>query len=93
MSLGDGTGQGFSITVYNHLPPLDEVLELPDCCEDGQEFAVESGIPRLGVGESTAEEGERLEPPLMVLMEDPADGGVGGVSGDGQGGIVAGMYK
>ena len=34
-----------------------------------------------------------LEPPSIVLMEDPTDGGVGGVSGDGKGGVPAGMYK
>ena len=77
MSLGDGAGQGLVISVYNHLPPLDEVLELPDCCEDGQEFTVEGGIQRLGVRESTAEEGEWLEPPSMVL-EVLEVGSVGG---------------
>ena len=35
------------------------------------------------VGKSMAEEGEWLEPPSMVLVEDSADGGVGGVCGDG----------
>ena len=49
----------------------------------GQELPVEGGVPGLGVGESTAEEGEWLESPSMVLMEDSADGGVGGVGGDG----------
>ena len=40
-----------------------------------------------------AEEGEWLESPLMVLMEDSADGSVGGVGGDGQGSVAAWMYK
>ena len=40
-----------------------------------------------------AEEGKRLEPPSMVLMEDPADGSVGGVGGYGQDGVAAGVYK
>ena len=41
----------------------------------------------------TAEEGEWLKPPAMALMEDPADDGLGGVGGDGQGGVAAWMYK
>ena len=40
-----------------------------------------------------AEEGERLEPPSMVLMEDTADGGVGGVGSDGQGDVTAGVHQ
>ena len=77
------------ISVYYHLLPLDEVLELPDGGGDGQELAVEGGVPGLGVGESMAEEGELLKPPSMVLMEDSADGGVGGVGGDGQSDVSA----
>ena len=61
------------------------MLELPDHGGDGQELSVEGGIPGLGVRESTAEEGEQLKPPSMVLME--------GVGGDGQGGVAARMYK
>ena len=41
MGLGDGTGEGLVICIYNHLPPLDEVLELPDSGGDSQELAVE----------------------------------------------------
>ena len=49
VGLGDGTGQGFVISVYNHLPLLDEVLELPDGGGDSQELPVEGGVPGLGV--------------------------------------------
>ena len=87
VGLGDRAGQGLVISVCYHLPPLDEVLELPDRGGNGQELAVQGGVPGLGVGESTAEEGERLKPLSMVLMENPADGEVGGVGGDGQGGV------
>ena len=50
------------------------VLELLDRGSYGQELLVEGGVSGLGVGESTAEEGEWLESPSMVLMEDSADG-------------------
>ena len=45
------------------------VLELLDRGGYGQELPVEGGVSGLGVGKSTAEEGEWLEPPLMVLMD------------------------
>ena len=35
--------KGFVISVYNHLPPFDEVLELPDRGGDGQELPFEGG--------------------------------------------------
>ena len=79
VGLCDGVGQGFVIGVDDQFPALDEVLELPDHRSHGQ---VEGGIPRLRVGELAAEEGEQFEPPSMVLVEDPSDGGVGGVGGD-----------
>ena len=81
------------ICIDYHLPPLDEVLELPDGGGDSQELLVEGGVLGIGVGKSTAEEGERLKPPSMVLMEDTADGSVGGVGGDGQGDVSAGVHK
>lgn len=83
VGLGDGAGQGLVVRVDDQAPPLDVVLELLDRGGYGQELPVEGGVPGLGVGESTAEEGEWLESPSMVLMEDSADGGVGGVGGDG----------
>lgn len=83
VGLGDGAGQGLVVRVDDQAPPLDVMLELLDCGSNGQELPVEGGVPGLGVGESTAEEGEWLESPSMVLMEDSADGSVGGVGGDG----------
>ena len=79
------------VSVDDKPPPFDVVLELLDRGGDGQELPVEGGVPGLGVGESTAEEGERLKPPSMVLMKDPTHGSVGGVGCDGQGGVSAGM--
>ena len=93
MGLGDGAGEGLVVRVDYHPPSRDEVLELPDGSGDRQELPVKGGVPGLGVGKATAEEGERLEPPSMVLMEDTTDGGVAGVSGDGQGDVSAGVYK
>ena len=69
VGLGDGAGQGLVICIDNK-----PVLELLDRGSHGQELPVEGGVQGLGVGESTAEEGERLEPPSMVLMEDTPDG-------------------
>ena len=63
MGLGDGAGERLVVRVDYHLPPLDEVLELPDGGGDGQELPIEGGVLGLGVGESTAEERVRLEPP------------------------------
>ena len=88
-----GAGEGLVICIDYHLPLLDEVLELPDGGGDSQELPVEGGVLGIGVGKSTAEEGERLKPPSMVLMKDTADGGVRGISGDGQGNVLAGMHK
>ena len=82
MGLGDGAGQGLVVRVDDQAPPLNVMLELLDRSGNDQELPVEGGVPGLGVGESTAEERERLEPPSMVLMEDTAIGGVGGVGGD-----------
>ena len=87
MGLGDGAGQGLVVRVDDQAPPLDVVLELLDRSGYSQELPVKSGVSGLGVGESMAEEGEWLEPPSMVLMEDTADGGVGGIGGDGQGDV------
>ena len=70
VDLGDGAGERLVIRTDYHLPPLDEVLELPDRGGDSQELPVEGGVPGLRVGKSTAEEGGRLGPPSMVLMED-----------------------
>ena len=92
VGLGDGAGQGLVISVYDKPPPFDVVLELLDRGGYGQELPVEGGVPGLRVGESTAE-GERLEPPSMVLMEDTADGGVGGFSGDGHRDVSAGVNE
>ena len=41
VGLADGAGQRLVVSIYYHLPPLNEVLELPDRCEDGQELVVE----------------------------------------------------
>ena len=53
VGLGDGIGQGFVISIYNHLPPL-EVLELPDSGGDGRELAFEGGVPAWRRGGGTA---------------------------------------
>ena len=45
VGLHDEAGQGFVISVNDQLPPLDEVLELPDCRGHGQELTVEGRIP------------------------------------------------
>ena len=71
-------------------PPFDVVLELLDHGSNSQELPVEGEVPGLRVRESTAE-GERLKPPSMVLMEDTANGGVGGVIGDGYRDVSAGV--
>ena len=67
------------------------VLELLDRGSYGQDLPVEGEVSGLGVGESQAKEGEWFEPPSMVFMEDTTDGGVGGIGGDGQGDVSAGM--
>ena len=83
MGLGDGAGQGLVVGVDDKPPPFDVVLEILDRGGYGQELPVEGGVSGLGVKESTAEEGEWFEPPSIVLVEDSADGGVGGVGCDG----------
>ena len=53
VGLGDGAGEWWNFFYRS---------------SDGQELPVEGGVPGLGVGESTAEEGERLKPPSIALM-------------------------
>ena len=61
MGLGDGAGERLVVCVDYQPPPLDVVLELPDCGGDGQELPIKGGVPGLRVGEATAEERERLD--------------------------------
>ena len=70
MGLCDGAGEWLVIRVDDHPLSFDVMLELLDCGGNGQELPVEGGVPGLGVGESTAEEG------VARASLDGVDGGL-----------------
>ena len=61
VGLCDGAGERLVIRIDYHLPTFDEVLELPEGGGASLELLVEGGVPGVGAGKATAEEGEQLD--------------------------------